>query len=78
MNKEFLERKLRKTHPFDGPEQALNFPAAQHPTDEARFETDLQRGRIVNGRIHRPSWLKTEIKKARLGWGRINEFKTNV
>lgn len=52
--KEFLQRKLAKTHPFDGPEPALQFPNA-HPIKNV------------------PSWLKTEMKKARMGWGRVND-----
>lgn len=52
--KEFLERKLAKTHPFTGPPAPLRFPNA-HPITGV------------------PSWLKTEKKKARLGWGRIND-----
>jgi len=33
VNKEYLERKLAKTHPFEGPEQPLRFPNA-HPIAE--------------------------------------------
>lgn len=73
-----MVRKLMKTHPFNGPESALQYPNAQRTTQIARFDTDLQQNRIHMGRIHRPSWLVTEIKKARLGWGRINEFKSNT
>lgn len=54
VHKEFLVRKLAKTHPFNGPEAPLRYPNA-HPITGV------------------PSWLKTEIKKARLGWGRIND-----
>ncbi|XP_053947609.1 39S ribosomal protein L38, mitochondrial [Anastrepha ludens] len=56
INKQFLERKLAKTHPFEGPEKPLRFPNA-HP---------------IRGV---PSWLKTEIRKHRLGIGRINDYK---
>ncbi|XP_017484222.1 PREDICTED: 39S ribosomal protein L38, mitochondrial [Rhagoletis zephyria] len=56
VNKEYLERKLAKTHPFEGPEKPLRFPNA-HP---------------IRGV---PSWLKTEIRKRRLGIGRINDYK---
>ncbi|XP_035896478.1 39S ribosomal protein L38, mitochondrial [Anopheles stephensi] len=55
IRKEYLERKLAKTHPFDGPEKPLRFPNA-HPVKDV------------------PSWLRTEIKKDRLGWGRINDI----
>lgn len=54
VNREYLERKLAKTHPFNGKEKSLRFPNA-HPIKNV------------------PSWLKTEIKKERLGWGRVNE-----
>lgn len=55
VNKEYLARKLAKTHPFDGPEAPLRFPNA-HPVRDV------------------PSWLRTEIKKDRRGWGRINDI----
>lgn len=55
VNKRFLEQKLAKTHPFEGPEPSLKFPNAH-----------------AFGR--EPSWLKTEIKKNRLGIGRINDI----
>lgn len=55
-NKEFLQRQLKKSHPFEGPEKPLRFPNAH----------SLKR---------MPSWLITEKKKSRLGWGRINEIK---
>lgn len=54
--KEFLERKLAETDPFDGPARPLRFPNAH----------------AIKGV---PSWWKTEIKKARLGMGRINDYK---
>lgn len=56
INKEFLVRKLNKTHPFDGPEPPLRFPNA-HPLKDI------------------PSWLINEKKKARLGWGQINQIQ---
>ncbi|XP_067641820.1 large ribosomal subunit protein mL38 [Eurosta solidaginis] len=56
INKEFLERKLAKTHPFEGPEKPLRFPNA-HPIKNV------------------PSWLRTEMRKSRLGRGRINDYK---
>ncbi|XP_053678941.1 39S ribosomal protein L38, mitochondrial [Anopheles nili] len=55
VRKEYLTRKLAKTHPFDGPEKPLRFPNA-HPVRDV------------------PSWLRTEIRKDRLGWGRINDI----
>ncbi|XP_037937152.1 39S ribosomal protein L38, mitochondrial [Teleopsis dalmanni] len=55
VNKQYLERKLAKTHPFNGPEPKLRFPNAHS----------------IKGK---PSWLVTEIKKQRLGMGRINDF----
>ncbi|XP_053695857.1 39S ribosomal protein L38, mitochondrial [Sabethes cyaneus] len=54
VSKEYLARKLAKTHPFNGPEPPLRFPSA-HPIRDV------------------PSWLRTEIKRDRLGWGRIND-----
>lgn len=55
INKEYLERKLAKTHPFNGPEPKLKYPNA-HPIPNT------------------PSWLVTEIKKDRLGMGRVNDI----
>lgn len=55
VSKEYLARKLAKTHPFEGPDPPLRFPNA-HPVP-----------REV------PSWLTTQIKKDRRGWGRIND-----
>ncbi|XP_070491328.1 large ribosomal subunit protein mL38 [Chironomus tepperi] len=55
VNKRYLEERLAKTHPFDGPEKELQFPNAHEL------------------RKHIPSWKKTEIRKERLGRGRIND-----
>ncbi|KAL7745327.1 hypothetical protein ACLKA6_015347 [Drosophila palustris] len=55
VNKEYLERKLAQTHPFDGPEPPLRFPMA-HPIKDV------------------PSWLATEIRKRRLGTGRVQDY----
>lgn len=55
VNKEYLERKLAKSHPFNGPEPSLRFPNA-HP---------------ISKEI--PSWQRTEIRKNRLRWGRVND-----
>ncbi|TDG41600.1 hypothetical protein AWZ03_011977 [Drosophila navojoa] len=55
VNKEYLQRKLAKTHPFEGPEKPLRFPNA-HPLRDV------------------PSWLKTEIRKRRLGTGRVQDY----
>lgn len=52
---EYLEKRLKDNHPFDGPKPPLRFPNA-HPQRNI------------------PSWLKTEQRKDRLRWGRINDF----
>ncbi|XP_032690476.1 39S ribosomal protein L38, mitochondrial [Odontomachus brunneus] len=54
--KEFLLRKLKKTHPFKGSDRKPLFPLAYrtHP--------------------NMPSWLKFEILKKRLGYGRVNDL----
>ncbi|XP_008186104.1 39S ribosomal protein L38, mitochondrial [Acyrthosiphon pisum] len=54
--KEFLMRKLRKTHPFQKPEPPLKYPNA------------------VPFKKTTPSWLKLEMKKERLRWGRVNDY----
>lgn len=53
---EFLLRKLKKVHPFNGPEPEPKFPLAY------RFNNDM------------PSWLRFEIMKKRLGYGRVNDL----
>lgn len=55
VNKRYIEEKLSKTHPFDGPEPRPRFPNA------IPFEGYL------------PSWLKTDVRKRRLGMGRVND-----
>ncbi|EDW48848.1 39S ribosomal protein L38, mitochondrial [Drosophila sechellia] len=55
VNKEYLERKLAKTHPFEGPKKPLRYPNA-HPIRDV------------------PSWLRTEIRKERLGTGRVQDY----
>ncbi|EDV30062.1 uncharacterized protein Dana_GF15958 [Drosophila ananassae] len=55
LNKEYLERKLAQTHPFEGPEQPLRYPNAHAIRDV-------------------PSWLRTEIRKRRLGQGRVQDY----
>lgn len=56
ITKEFFLRKMKKVHPFDGPEPPRKFPLA-HPN-----------------RTYRPTWLKFEIIKKRLGYGRVNDL----
>lgn len=58
VNKRFIEQRLAKTHPFEGPEPPLRFPNAEPLGDK-------------------PEWLKLEIKKARLGIGRINDVENS-
>lgn len=70
-----MEKKLKNTHPFDGPEKPLKYPNAHYLEREAKHSTDLQQGRIQHGRIKKPSWLKVEMTKDRRGFGRINDFK---
>ncbi|XP_046734605.1 39S ribosomal protein L38, mitochondrial [Diprion similis] len=55
IHKEYLLKKLKKTHPFKEPEAPLRYPNAQY----------------IDRSV--PSWLKLEIRKERLGWGRIND-----
>ncbi|XP_071443795.1 large ribosomal subunit protein mL38 isoform X2 [Hetaerina americana] len=54
--KEFLLKKLKKEHPFEGPAPTLKYPNA--------FS--------INKKY--PSWLRLEMKKERLGWGRVNDY----
>lgn len=56
IKKEFLLRKLKKVHPFNGPEPKPKFPMAY------RFDYDM------------PSWLKFEIIKNKLRYGRVNDL----
>lgn len=57
IRKEFLLRKLKKVHPFNGPEPSRKFPLA-HRNDN-----------------YIPSWLKFEMIKKRLGYGRVNDIE---
>ncbi|CAG9864449.1 unnamed protein product [Phyllotreta striolata] len=57
INKEFLLRKLKHVHPFEGSPAPLPYPNAQY------FDGYM------------PTWLKLEIRKSRLKWGRINEIE---
>ncbi|XP_011635094.1 39S ribosomal protein L38, mitochondrial [Pogonomyrmex barbatus] len=56
INKEFLLRKLKKVHPFNGPEPPKKFPLGHRES------------------YYVPSWLKFEIIKKRLGYGRVNKL----
>lgn len=58
INKEFLQRKLQKVHPFKDPPTPIPFPNAE-PWSKPYI----------------PSWLKLEITKSRLKWGRINDIE---
>lgn len=53
VNKRYLEEKLAKTHPFDGPEPALNFPNAQFQGNEPSWlKTEIMKRRLRMGRIN--------------------------
>ncbi|KAL0132176.1 hypothetical protein PUN28_000151 [Cardiocondyla obscurior] len=56
INKEFLLRKLKKIHPFNGPEPPKKYPLAH------------------SNKHYIPSWLKFEMIKKRLSYGRVNEL----
>ncbi|XP_075157466.1 mitochondrial ribosomal protein L38 [Haematobia irritans] len=53
VNKEFLERKLAKTHPFEGPEKPLLYPNA-HPIKNkpSWLRTEIRKERLKIGRIN--------------------------
>jgi len=53
VNKRYVEQRLAKTHPFNGPEPSLKFPNAHELVKKI------------------PTWKKTEMRKERLGRGRI-------
>ncbi|KAL9886260.1 mitochondrial ribosomal protein L38 isoform 1-T1 [Glossina fuscipes fuscipes] len=53
VNKEFLERKLAKTHPFDGPEPPLRYPNAQPLRNiPSWLRTEIRKERLKIGRIN--------------------------
>uniref|UniRef100_A0A1B0G4S4 Large ribosomal subunit protein mL38 n=1 Tax=Glossina morsitans morsitans TaxID=37546 RepID=A0A1B0G4S4_GLOMM len=53
VNKEFLERKLAKTHPFDGPEPQLRYPNAQPLRGiPSWLRTEIRKERLKIGRIN--------------------------
>lgn len=53
INKEFLTRELKKTHPFNGPEPKRRFPGA-HPLGEIPewLKTEKKKTRLGHGRIN--------------------------
>lgn len=53
INKEYLEKKLAKTHPFDGPEKPLKYPNA-HPIKNTPswLLTEIKKNRLKWGRIN--------------------------
>ncbi|KAM7349769.1 mitochondrial ribosomal protein L38 isoform 1-T2 [Cochliomyia hominivorax] len=53
VNKEYLERKLAKSHPFDGPEKPLKYPNA-HPIKDTPswLRTEIRKERLKIGRIN--------------------------
>ncbi|XP_058830231.1 large ribosomal subunit protein mL38 [Topomyia yanbarensis] len=53
INKEYLARKLARTHPFEGPEEPLRFPNA-HPIRDVPswLRTEIKRDRRGGGRIN--------------------------
>lgn len=53
VNKEYLERKLAKTHPFHGPEPELRFPLAHYCGDKPSWlKTEIKKRRLKVGRIN--------------------------
>lgn len=53
LNKEYLERKLAKTHPFDGPDAPLRYPNA-HPIGSevpSWLKTEIRKQRLQTGRV---------------------------
>lgn len=53
VNKRFLEEKLAKTHPFDGPEKRLRFPTAHYCGDKPSWlKTEIKKKRLSLGRIN--------------------------
>ncbi|XP_023296113.2 39S ribosomal protein L38, mitochondrial [Lucilia cuprina] len=53
VNKEYLECKLSKTHPFDGPDRPLKYPNA-HPIKDTPswLKTEIRKERLKIGRIN--------------------------
>lgn len=53
VNREYLERKLAKTHPFNGPEPELKYPNA-HPLRNipSWLRTEKRKERLKIGRIN--------------------------
>jgi large subunit ribosomal protein L38 len=52
VNKRYLEDKLSKTHPFEGPERRLRFPNAHYFGKEPSWlKIELEKRRLGRGRI---------------------------
>jgi large subunit ribosomal protein L38 len=53
VNKRFLEEKLAKTHPFEGPEPPLRYPNAQYLSNEPSWlKTEIRKKNLRIGRIN--------------------------
>lgn len=54
VNKRYLQQKLAKTHPFDGPEPPLKFPNAHSydPDEPSWLRTEIMKNRLRKGRIN--------------------------
>lgn len=54
VNKRFLERRLAKTHPFNGPDAPLKFPSAHTLDDKypSWLKTEIRKERLRRGRIN--------------------------
>lgn len=53
VNKRYLEEKLSKTHPFEGPEPPLQFPNAHYYGNEPSWlKTEMMKRRLKLGRIN--------------------------
>lgn len=60
INKEFLVRELKKTHPFNGPEPQKRFPNAHSLKDIPQWLiTEKKKARMGQGRINE---LKEEYR----------------
>lgn len=54
VNKRYLEKRLKQTHPFDGPEPELRFPSAQsiRASVPSWLRTEIKKERLKRGRMN--------------------------
>lgn len=82
INKDYIERRLKATDPFDGPEPPLKYPGA-HPLRDPTWAqwqiTEEKKYRLTQGRVNEVLWPedhKVESEAAREQYSKRRRFRT--